>query len=151
MTTVERSIEVGCPIGTVYNQWTQFEDFPRFMEGVEQVSQLDDKRVHWVAEIAGQRREWDARITEQRPEERIAWASEGGENTAGVVTFHKLDEHRTKVMLQMEFKPDGIVEQVGDKLGIVGHRVQGDLERFKNYIEARGAETGGWRGTIDRE
>ena len=152
MATVEKSIEVEVPIQTAYNQWTQFEEFPRFMEGVKEVKQLDDKRLHWKAEIAGVEREWDARITEQKPEERVAWATEDGEaDNAGVVTFHKLDENRTKIMLQLEFQPDDIVEQVGDKLGFVSRRAAGDLERFKNFIEERGRETGAWRGRVERE
>jgi uncharacterized membrane protein len=150
MATIEQSVEVGRPIHTVYNQWTQFEDFPRFMEGVEEVRQLDDTHLHWVAEIAGQRREWDAEITEQRPDERIAWTSREGAQNAGAVTFHRLDDERTKVMLQLEFDPEGLIEQVGDRLGFVSRRAAGDLERFREFIEARGAETGAWRGEVDR-
>jgi uncharacterized membrane protein len=148
MTTVEQSVEVEVPVSTAYNQWTQFEDFPEFMEGVERVDQLDDKRLHWVTKIAGVEREFDAEITEQHPDERIAWTTKDGPKQAGVVTFHKLDPTRTKVMLQMEFEPEGIVEQAGDKLGLVKTRVHGDLERFKKFIEKRGAETGAWRGDI---
>src|SRR5687767_7494284 len=131
MTTVEKSIEVEVPVKTAYNQWTQFEEFPRFMEGVKEVKQLDDKRLHWKAEIAGVEREWDARITEQEPDMRIAWTSEGGSENGGVVTFHKLDDAHTKVMLQLEFDPEDLVEEVGDKLGFVSRRAAGDLERFK--------------------
>ncbi|HUR51205.1 MAG TPA: SRPBCC family protein [Mycobacteriales bacterium] len=148
MTTVEESIEVEVPVSTAYNQWTQFEDFPEFMEGVESIKQLDDKRLHWVTKIAGVEREFDAEITEQHPDERIAWSTQDGPKQAGVVTFHKLDPARTKVMLQMDFEPEGIVEQAGDKLGIVKSRVHGDLERFKTFIEKRGTETGAWRGDI---
>ena len=150
MSTIEQSIEVNLPVRPVYNQWTQFEDFPQFMEGVEKVRQLDDTRLEWAAEIAGQRREWEAKVTEQTPDERVAWASVGGTGHAGVVTFHRIDDNTTKVMLQMEFQPEGLVEQAGDKLGIVRSRVKGDLERFKSFIESRGQETGAWRGEVDQ-
>ena len=150
MTTVEESIEVNVPIRTAYDQWTQFEEFPQFMGGVESVTQLDDTHVHWVAEIAGVRREWDAEITEQHPDERVAWrATEGAEN-AGVVTFHHLDDSTTKVMLQLDFDPDGFVEQVGDKLGIVSGQAKKDLAKFKTFIEERGSESGAWRGDVER-
>jgi uncharacterized membrane protein len=150
MAKIEKSIDVEVPVSVAYNQWTQFEDFPKFMEGVEEVTQLDDMRLHWVATVAGQRKEWYAKITEQLPDERIAWTSEGGTHTAGVVTFHRMDETKTRAMLQMEYDPEGIVEEVGDKLGFVGRRVEGDLERFKTFIEERGQETGAWRGTVAR-
>jgi uncharacterized membrane protein len=150
MATIEQSVEVGQPLRTVYNQWTQFEEFPRFMEGVEEVRQLDDTHLHWTAEIGGQRREWDAEITEQKPDERIAWRSREGAENAGVVTFHRIDDASTKVMLQLEFDPDGVVEQVADKLGVIERRAAGDLERFREYIEARGRESGAWRGEVDR-
>lgn len=150
MTTVEESIEVAVPVTTAYNQWTQFEEFPRFMEGVEQVKQISDTRNHWKADIAGVEREFDTEITEQRPDERIAWCTVDGPKQAGVVTFHRLDDDKSKVMLQMEFDPEGIAEQVGDKLGFVKRRVKGDLERFKDFIESRGGETGAWRGEVDR-
>ncbi|HZP57113.1 MAG TPA: SRPBCC family protein [Dehalococcoidia bacterium] len=148
MQTIEKTIEVDLPVRTVYDQWTQFEDFPRFMEGVEQVKQLSDDRLHWVARVGGQRKEWDARITEQTPDQRIAWRSEDGDENAGVVTFHKLDDQHTRVMLQLGYSPEGIVESVGDKLGFMNRRVSSDLERFKEFIESRGAETGAWRGEI---
>jgi uncharacterized membrane protein len=138
------------PLSTAYNQWTQFEEFPRFMEGVEEVTQLDDQRLHWKANVGGQTKEWYARITEQQPDERIAWTSEGGAFTSGVVTFHRISDDRTRVMLQMDYEPENIVEDVGDKLGFVSRRVEGDLERFKEFIEARGQETGAWRGSVSR-
>jgi len=150
MATIEKSIEVNAPLRVVYNQWTQFEEFPRFMEGVEEVRQLDDKRLHWRAKVGGTTKEWDAEITEQRPDERIAWTSRGGAWNAGVVTFHRINDNRTKVMLQVDYDPEGVMENVGDALGVVGARVGGDLERFKEFIEARGRETGGWRGEIHR-
>jgi uncharacterized membrane protein len=149
MSTIEQSVEVQVPLSVAYNQWTQFEEFPRFMEGVESVKQVDDTHLHWCAEIAGAKREWDAEITEQHPDERVAWrAIEGAEN-AGVVTFHKISPETTKVMLQLEFDPEGLVETVGDALGFVKRRATGDLERFKSFIESRGSETGGWRGNVD--
>ena len=149
-TTVEKSIEIELPVRNVYNQWTQFEEFPQFMEGVEQVQQLDDTHLHWVAEIGGTRREWDAEIAEQKPDERVAWHSTTGAKNAGVVTFHRLDDTRTKVMLQLDYDPEGVVEKVGDAAGVVSSRVKGDLKRFKEFIESRGRETGAWRGKIDR-
>jgi uncharacterized membrane protein len=148
MTTVEQSVEVEVPVSTAYNQWTQFEEFPQFMEGVERIDQLTDDKLHWVTKIAGVEREFDATITEQHPDERVAWTTTDGPKQAGVVTFHKLDDQRTKVMLQLDFEPEGLVEQAGDKLGIVRSRVKGDLERFKEFMEKRGAETGAWRGDI---
>ncbi|HSO95124.1 MAG TPA: SRPBCC family protein [Acidimicrobiia bacterium] len=150
MSTIEQSVDVAVPVETAYNQWTQFEEFPQFMEGVEAVTQLDDRRLHWVAQVAGQHREWDAVITEQIPDQRIAWRSTDGSKNAGVVTFHRLGDDRTKVMLQLEFDPEGPVEQVGDLLGLVEHRAAGDLERFRDFIEVRGQESGAWRGEVPR-
>ena len=148
MATIEKGVEVNVPVRTAYNQWTQFEEFPRFMEGVTEVRQLDDKRLHWRATIAGKEEEWDAEIMEQIPDERVAWRSTTGAKNAGVVTFHRLDERKTKVMLQLEYEPEGLVEHAGDVLGFVTRRVDGDLERFKEYIESRGTESGSWRGEI---
>jgi uncharacterized membrane protein len=148
MSMIEEAIEVDCPVRTVYNQWTQFEEFPRFMEGVEEVKQLDDTHLHWKGEVAGKTKDWDARITEQIPDERIAWTSEGGAHNAGVVTFHKLSDEKTRVMLQLKFEPEGAVEKVGDALGAVKHRAKADMKRFKEYIESRGRETGAWRGEV---
>jgi uncharacterized membrane protein len=148
METIEKSIEVNVPVHTAYNQWTQFEEFPRFMEGVESVKQLDDTRLHWVVNIGGERKEWDARITEQIPDQRIAWRSEGGEFTSGVVLFQPLSSDKTRVTVRLNYEPKGVTEKIGDMLGIVSRHVEGDLERFKDFIEARGHETGGWRGTI---
>jgi uncharacterized membrane protein len=148
MSTIEESIEVERPVRTVYNQWTQFEEFPSFMEGVESVTQIDDTHLHWVAEIAGVRREWDAEITEQHPDERVAWTSTTGTSNAGVVTFHKLNDAKTKVMLQLDVEPEGLTERAADALGVIRRRASGDLERFKDLIESRGTETGGWRGDV---
>jgi uncharacterized membrane protein len=149
MSTIEESVEVQVPVSTAYNQWTQFEEFPQFMEGVEEVRQMGDERLLWIANVRGQRREFQARITEQHPDERIAWVVEGGPFHAGVVTFHRIDDAITKVMLQMDFEPEGFVEKAGDALGIVKRQIRGDLDRFREFIESRGAETGAWRGDID--
>lgn len=148
METIEKSVEVDQPVRTVYNQWTQFEEFPRFMEGVKQVHQLDDKRLHWHAEIAGKDKEWDAEITKQEPDQVIAWRSTTGAPNTGDVRFEKLGENRTRVKLMMSYDPEGVLENVGDALGLVSMRVQGDLDRFKDFIESRGQETGQWRGDI---
>jgi uncharacterized membrane protein len=151
MGTVTEHVDVAVPIRTAYNQWTQFEQFPRFMEGVTEVRQLSDTMTHWVTEIGGVRREFDAKITEQLPDERVAWTSTGGDvQQSGVVTFHRLDESHARVTAQMELEPQGMAEKAGDKLGVVSRRVKGDLKRFKEFIESRGAETGGWRGEVDR-
>ena len=150
MSTVEKSIDVGVPVGTAYNQWTQFESFPQFMEGVDRIDQTSPTMTHWVTSIGGVSRQFDAEITEQHPDERIAWTSVDGPKQAGVVTFHRLDENSSRVMLQMDFEPEGLVETAGDKLGVVSRRVEGDLKRFKSFIESRGTEEGAWRGNVDR-
>ena len=151
MSSVTESVDVAVPVRTAYNQWTQFEEFPQFMEGVVEIRQIDDTMTHWKTEIAGVKREFDAAITEQLPDERVAWKSTEGEKQAGVVTFHRLDDTTTRVTVQMDYEPQGLVENAGDKLGIVDRRVKGDLKRFKEYIEGRGGnETGAWRGQVDR-
>ena len=146
--TLEQTIEVGVPVSTAYNQWTQFEEFPRFMVGVENVRQLDDTLLHWAANVAGRRHEWDAKIVEQSPDRRIAWKSVSGKETAGAVTFAPAGPGRTRVHLELHYRPDGI-EWLGSAVGLDYHRVRGDLERFKDYIEDRGVETGGWRATVE--
>ena len=151
MASHEASITVERPVRTVYNQWTQFESFPRFMGGVERITQLDDKRLHWVTKVAGVEREFDAEITEQTPDQRIAWKSIGGTAQSGVVTFHRLDEGQTKVMLQMEIDPQGLVEKVGDMAGFVQRQVKGDLDHFKEFIESQPSETGAWRGEVPQD
>jgi len=150
MSNIEQSIDVQVPVHTAYNQWTQFEEFPRFMEGVEEIRQLDDKRLHWRANVGGKEKEWDAVITEQIPDQRIAWKNTSGAKNAGVVTFHHISDKTTRVMLQLEYDPEGIIENVGDAIGVVSSRVKGDLERFKEYIEQRGSETGAWRGKVEQ-
>ena len=148
MASVEKSIEVNQPVRTVYNQWTQFEEFPRFMEGVEAVRQLDDQRLRWRAELAGTSEEWDAEITEPTPDQQVAWRSPRGRENSGTVRFEPVGADKTKVTVTLGYDPEGIVETTGDKLGFVDRRVQGDLERFKEFIEGRGAATGAWRGEI---
>jgi uncharacterized protein (TIGR02271 family) len=148
MASVERSVEVNVPVSTAYNQWTQFEQFPQFMEGIEEVRQLDNKRMHWRAQIAGKEKEWDAEIVDQVPDQRVAWRSLSGAPNDGVVTFRPIDANRTEVTLSLDYEPEGILENVGSALGLVTGRVDGDLRRFKKFIEARGAEAGGWRGEI---
>jgi uncharacterized membrane protein len=148
MASVVESIDVRVPVSTAYNQWTQFEDFPHFMDGVKSVTQRDDTHLRWIAEIGGNEEEWDAEIVEQHPDERIAWRSITGAKNAGVVTFHRIDDDTTRVTLQMDVEPDGVVENVGTALGFLDRRVKGDLERFKEFIESRGSETGAWRGEV---
>jgi uncharacterized membrane protein len=151
MGDITQSVDVAVNVSTAYNQWTQFEEFPRFMEGVESVEQIDDRRLRWKVDIAGIDREFEAEITEQTPDQRIAWRSRTGVDQGGVVTFHALDDDHTRVTLQMDLEPEGVVEQVGDKMGVVSARTKGDLKRFKEFVEERGSETGAWRGEIDRE
>ena len=148
-TRVEKSIEVDVPVGTAYNQWTQFEEFPQFMGGVKEVRQLTDHTLHWVAEIAGVRREWNARILEQVADVRVAWAATEGATNAGSVQFEPLGPGRTRVRLYLEYQPEGLVERVGDTLNLVEKRAEADLERFKAFIEARGSESGAWRGSVN--
>jgi uncharacterized membrane protein len=150
MSRIEQSIEVEVPVRVAYNQWTQFEEFPEFMEGVEEVRQLDDAHLHWRASIGGRKHEWDAEISEQRPDERVAWKSTDGKTNAGVVTFHRLSDERTKVMAQIEYEPEGMVESLGSAVGADERRVKGDLERFKELIESRGRESGAWRGEVQQ-
>ena len=151
MSNIQESIDVDVPVRTAYNQWTQFEEFPQFMEGIQEVKQLDDTHMHWRATIAGKEEEWDAVVTEQEPDMRVAWTNTTGARNAGVVTFHRLGDSKTRVMLQLDYDPEGVIENVGDALGFVRRRVKGDLERFKTFIESRGNETGGWRGEVKQD
>jgi uncharacterized membrane protein len=150
MERVDKSIEIECPLRTVYNQWTQFEEFPKFMKGVKRVTQLDDRRLFWEAEIAGKHKEWNARIVDQIPDQRIAWEGESGEPIAGVVTFEPSSARpeSTRVNVQLTYDPDGFVESQGDAVGVVSRRVEKELENFKVFIQNRHQETGAWRGTI---
>ncbi|MBK1783007.1 SRPBCC family protein [Prauserella cavernicola] len=150
MSTIIKAVDVNVAVSTAYNQWTQFESFPEFMEGVDEVRQLDATRTHWVTRIGGITREFDATITEQHPDERVAWTSDSGPNHAGVITFHRLGDGVTRVTAQMDIDPEGFAENVADKAGLIDQRVNGDLQRFKEFIEDRGRETGAWRGDIDR-
>ncbi|TWP52295.1 SRPBCC family protein [Lentzea tibetensis] len=149
MTTIEKSVDVGVPVSTAYNQWTQFESFPAFMDGVERIQQLTPTTTHWTTKIGGVQREFDAEITEQHPDERVAWCTTDGPRQAGVVTFHRIDNDTTRVHLQMEYEPETLTEKAGAALGVVEHRVNGDLKRFKEFIESRGTETGAWRGDVE--
>lgn len=146
--SVTEHIDIELPVRTAYDQWTQFETFPQFMEGVESVRQLDDTTLLWRARIAGVTKEWKARITEQIPDKRIAWTSTEGAHNAGVATFHRLDDDRCRVALQIDYDPEGVVENVGAALGVVQRRIAGDLDRFKTFIEERGHATGAYRGGV---
>ena len=146
--TLTDEIEVGVPVSTAYNQWTQFEDFPLFMEGVEDVKQLDDTRLHWVASVGGKRAEWDAKILEQHPDQQISWISEDGKKTRGTVSFESRGEQKTLIRLSMSYQAEGSIEQLGSAAGLDQRRVRSDLERFKELIESRGTESGAWRGEV---
>lgn len=150
MATVTSDIDIEMPVSTVYNQWTQFEDFPAFMSGVKAIQQRADDELHWEVSVGGVEREFEARITEQQPDERIAWRSLNGPDQSGVVTFHRLDDDSTRVRLQLDWDPEGFVEKVGAMLQLDDAQVAMDLKRFKELIESNGFETGAWRGSIDR-
>lgn len=147
-TTVEKTVVVQVPVATAYNQWTQFEDFPRFMDAVTSVRQLTDKRLEWVAEIGGVRRRWEADVVEQVPDRKVAWTATEGARNSGVVTFEAVSSDSTEVHLVLEYEPKDWVERVGDTLNVVENRAEKDLERFKEFIESEGHETGAWRGTL---
>jgi uncharacterized membrane protein len=148
MSTTTQSIEIDVPVSTAFNQWTQFEEFPRFMQGVKEIQQLDDTHLHWRAEIAGKEEQWDAEITHQIPDRRIAWRSVTGARNEGCVTFEPLSDSRTRIDLRIDYEPQDMLETLGDAVGAVDMRVRGDLQRFKSFIEGRGQETGAWRGTV---
>ena len=151
MANVEKSIDVDVPIRQVYDQWTQFETFPEFMNGVERITQLDERHTHWVTKIGGVEREFDAEITEQHPDERVAWKStDGATQHAGVVTFHKISDTTTRVMVQLDWEPQGVVEKVGAAVGVDDRQITADVKKFKEFIESRGTETGAWRGDVQR-
>jgi uncharacterized membrane protein len=150
MARVEESIEVNVPVSVAYNQWTQFEEFPQFMEGVESVTQVDDTHLHWVAEIGGKRHEWEAEITEQKPDQRIAWRALDGHYNSGVVTFQPINEAATRVNVVMEHETEGLTETLGSAFGVDSRRVKEELQRFKELVESRGAETGAWRGEVEQ-
>jgi uncharacterized membrane protein len=148
-TKVRDEVTVDVPVNLAYNQWTQFEEFPQFMDGVLSVDQVTDSRLHWVAEVAGVRREWDAEILEQLPDRKVAWAATDGATNAGAVYFESVEPGRTRVRLELEFEPEGLVEKVGDALGVVERQATNDLARFKSFIEDRNLPTGGWRGQVN--
>lgn len=149
METIQRIIIVDVPVRMAYNQWTQFETFPQFMEGIEKVEQIDDKRLHWVAQVGGKQKEWTARITEQIPDTKIAWIRESGAYNAGSVTFEALDADTTQITVEFQYNPMGVTETLGDMFGMVATQVEGDLARFKQFIESCQHETGSWRATIE--
>jgi uncharacterized membrane protein len=151
MSKIESSIDVDVPVRVAYDQWTQFEEFPGFMDAVESVTQVDDTHLHWTAKIAGVRKEWDAEITQQEPDQRVAWASTTGARNAGAVDFHRLDDRSTRITLTMDVEPDGALETVGNAIGVPEREVEGDLKRFKAFIEQRGQATGEWRGKVEQE
>jgi uncharacterized membrane protein len=150
MSKILEAVDVEVPVGTAYDQWTQFETFPKFMEGVKSVRQLDDTTLEWVADVAGREKRWEAKITEQEPDKRIAWTATEGAHNAGVVTFHRIADGQSRVTLQLDVDPEGPVENIGDALGLVSRQVKGDMKRFKEFIEERGHETGAWRGTVEQ-
>jgi uncharacterized membrane protein len=148
MTSVTESVDVEVPVSTAYNQWTQFESFPQFMDGVEEITHSDERHTHWITTVGGVRRQFDTEITEQHPDERVAWKSTDGTTHAGVVTFHRVSDSATRVTVQLDWQPEGLVENAGSVLGFDKRRVKADLQRFKAFIEARGTETGAWRGDV---
>ncbi|HSB96673.1 MAG TPA: SRPBCC family protein [Spongiibacteraceae bacterium] len=150
LASIAESIDVNVPLSTAYNQWTQFEEFPRFMKSVRQIRQLDDKHLSWRATVGGKEKEWTVEITEQTPDTRIAWHSTSGVRNAGVVTFHKIADNKTRVMLQMDYQPEGVAEKIGDQVGTVRMETRANLKSFKELLEQRGTETGAWRGTVSK-
>jgi uncharacterized membrane protein len=151
MPSITKSVDVSVPVTTAYNQWTQFESFPHFMSGVESITQADSTHSHWMTKIGGVSREFDTEITEQHPDERIAWKSTDGATHAGVVTFHRLADNETKVTVQLDWRAEGIVEKVGAAVGVDDQQVTADLGRFKDYIESQGREDGAWRGEVSNQ
>lgn len=150
MAQIIETIDVDVPVRTAYNQWTQFESFPKFLDEVESITQIDETHTHWKVSVGGFEREFDAEITEQHPDERVAWTSTGGDTDhAGVVTFHKLTDDTTRVTVQLDWEPEGVIEKLGSLVGVGGHAVKKDLKNFKEFIEAQGGETGAWRGDVD--
>jgi uncharacterized membrane protein len=150
MARVEESIDINVPVTTAYNQWTQFEEFPRFMDGVQSVKQIDDTHLHWVAEIGGKREEWDAEITHQEPDRKVAWRALDGRFNSGTVTFEPLGDNQTRINVIVEHETEGLTEALGSALGADSRKVKGDLERFKEFVESRGTETGAWRGEVEQ-
>jgi uncharacterized membrane protein len=151
MSQIIESIDVDVPVRVAYDQWTQFEEFPRFMQAVERVEQLDDTTLRWTAQIAGVKKTWTARITEQTPDQRIAWTSTEGARNAGVVTFHRLDDRKTRVTLQLDVEPEGPLESAGDALGFVRRQAKDDLKHFDEFVEKQGVATGAWRGDVRQD
>ena len=151
MSQIIETVDVDVPVRVAYDQWTQFEEFPRFMKAVEKVEQLNDTTIRWTAEIAGVTKTWTAKITQQEPDQRVAWTSIEGAKNAGVVTFHRLDDLKTRVTLQLDVEPEGPVESVGDALGFVSRQAKDDLKNFKEFIEQQGIASGAWRGEVRQD
>ncbi|MGN7976447.1 SRPBCC family protein [Microbacterium sp. 22195] len=150
MAQIIETVDVDVPVRVAYDQWTQFESFPDFLEEVVSITQVDDTRNHWVVEVGGARREFDTEITEQHPDDRVAWRSVGGETAhAGVVSFHRLSDDSSRVTVQIDWKPEGLAEMVGSMAGLASHAVRKDLDNFKDFIENRRTATGAWRGDVD--
>lgn len=150
MAHLQESIEVEVPVSTAYNQWTQFETFPEFMSGIESVEQIDETSLHFRTEIAGVKREYNAQITEQLPDRRIAWVSNDKPRNSGIITFESLGADRARINVELEWEPEGLAEKAGSIIGVDSHQVSADLKRFKEFIESRGIETGAWRSSVDR-
>jgi uncharacterized membrane protein len=150
MARVEESIDVNAPVTTAYNQWTQFEEFPKFMDSVKSVTQIDDTHLRWVAEIGGQEEQWEAEITEQQPDRKIAWRAQDGHHNSGTVTFESLGDNQARINVVMEHETEGLTEALGSALGADSRQVKGDLERFKQVVEGLGTETGAWRGEVEQ-
>jgi uncharacterized membrane protein len=150
MARVEESIDVNVPVTTAYNQWTQFEEFPKFMDGVKSVTQIDDTRLRWVAEIGGKEEQWEAEIREQQPDRKIAWRARDGQYNSGTVAFEPLGDNQARINVVMEHETEGLTETLGSALGADSRKVKGDLERFKELVESRGTETGAWRGEVEQ-
>lgn len=150
MSEILESIDIDVPVRTAYDQWTQFEEFPLFMEGVSSIDQIDDTHLEWHATIGGVDKSWRAKVTEQTPDQRIAWKSIEGARNDGAITFHRIDDEKSRLVLQLDVEPDGVVETIGDAAGFVSRRAKGDLERFKEFIENRGTATGAWRGEVEQ-
>ncbi len=149
MTQIIETIDVDVPVTTAYNQWTQFEEFPRFLKHIESITQKNDTMLHWKVNVGGQVREFDAEIAEQHPDERVAWNSTGGEvDHAGVVTFHKLDDSKSRVTVQIDWEPESLLEKIGAAAGAGNRAVKNALEDFKKYIESQGSADGAWRGDV---
>jgi uncharacterized membrane protein len=149
MSQAIETVDVNVPVSVAYNQWTQFEEFPKFLSYVESITQVTDTLTEWKVRVGGVEREFEAVISEQHPDERVAWNSTGGEvDHAGVVTFHKLSDTETRVTVQLDWEASGLLEHLGSALGVDNHAIKKELGQFKEYIEAKGSADGSWRGDV---